>query len=242
MESEKGPILSKWHKGEETEDKRIGGGFVSDEVGKKQGVRRKKFETVEGEKAYVYKEVLDKEDAKQTIQIYQTFKEAGLPIVGFAKIIRKKVNDNIEYSLAMEDLTENGVYSVVEVRQRVNGKVISELIATSENPKKLQEDMIKALAVIHNNGIYDYHPDISFAIRLYESENEMGVSIKDFKIIDYANFEEKKEGKDGEFEFHAECLKDLDRLLNSICSDEAQVDRLKKLYFALREKEITKYN
>ena len=51
---EREPIISKWHKGKELEDKRIAEGFVSEETGKRQGVRRKIFETEEGRKRYMY--------------------------------------------------------------------------------------------------------------------------------------------------------------------------------------------
>lgn len=111
-----GPIISKWHKkGEELRDEKIGGGFVSEEVGKQMGVRLKELKTEEGQKFYVYKEVMDKQEARDVLAIYKKLKEAGLPVVRFAKVIKKKVEGKDEFILVMEDLTENGHYKIISL-------------------------------------------------------------------------------------------------------------------------------
>lgn len=225
---EKDPIISKIHKGEEIEDKRIASGFVSGEMGKQMGVRRKVFETEEGEKMYVYKEVEDLKEAKDTMQIYMSLREAGIPVVSFAKIIKKKVDGRDEFVIAMEDLTENGKIRVVEIKDLES---VKELVL----PFEMKEDIIKSLAQIHNMGIYDYHPGISFVIRFESKDGE--IRAIDFKVIDYANFETLAQAKEradkGErmsTEFEVECVRDLDAIIKSIADGVNEIFNLTNLY------------
>lgn len=225
---EKEPIISKWRKGKELEDEKIAEGFVSGETGKKEGVRRKNFETEEGRKRYVYKEVLSLQEAKDTILIYRIFREANLPVVDFAKIIKKRIGEHDEFVIAMQDLTEE------------NSLIVTERLR-ADIPEELKIRMIGALAVIHNNGVYDYHPGLSFALR--EEQSEKGSKVVDFKIIDYANFEIKKEQQENPSEktdtsrrsFDEECSRDLKELLRGIVSEEDKLrEHLINLYWETR--------
>lgn len=231
---EKEPIISKWHKGKELEDKKIAEGFVSGETGKKEGVRRKIFETEEGKKQYVYKEVFNLQEAKDIMHIYRIFREANLPVVDFAKIIKKRIWGRDEFVVAMENLTEEGRLIVTE---RLRADI----------PEVLKIQMIKALAIIHNNGVYDYHPGLSFALR--EKQSEKGPEVVDFKVIDYANFEMKKEKQENidekintlkiQFDetgfFDEECSKDLKELLRGIVSEDDEFrEYLVNLYWKIR--------
>lgn len=231
---EKEPIISQWHKSKEIEDKKIAGGFVSVFTGKGEGVRRKVFESEEGRrKMYVYKEVANLKEAKETMQIYAIFKEANLPVVNFAKIIKKKVKDMDEFIIAMEDLTQGGT---LEVSERLR----------SDIPEHLKEQMVQALAVIHNNDVYDYHPGLSFALR-EKKRNHESSGVIDFKIIDYANFETRKqlefdecrefkfEGNQRKPSFDEECKRDLRTLLKGITlADDIFREHLVNLYWQLR--------
>lgn len=229
---ENNPILLKLHKGREVEDKRIASGFVSGEMGKQMGVRRKTFETEEGEKMYAYKEVANLKEAKDTMQIYLDFKEAGIPVVSFAKIIKKKVNGRDEFVIAMEDLTDNDKMGVVEIKDLES---VKELVL----PFEMKEDIIKSLAQIHNMGIYDYHPGISFVIRFESKDDE--VRAIDFKVIDYANFETLAQAKEradkGESlptGFEVECRRDLNVIIRSIADGANEIFNLTNLYEEIR--------
>ncbi|MDP9249576.1 MAG: hypothetical protein M3M85_03660 [bacterium] len=217
---EENPILSKWHKGKETADTKIGDGFVSAHTGRKIGLRRKNLDTPEGEKFYVYKEIGNMKEAKDSMEIYQKMKMLNLPVVEFAKIIKKRsADEKDEFLFAMEDLTRNGEYEVIEV-------VLSSLIR--EIPTDITEGMVKALATVHNHGMYDYHPNISFALR---TKNDQVV---DFKIIDYANFTTKERERSWasyrEGDFENECEKDLFTLLDLLGLGKQDQENLASLY------------
>ncbi|TSC78556.1 MAG: hypothetical protein G01um101429_732 [Parcubacteria group bacterium Gr01-1014_29] len=235
---EKEPVLSKWHKEEEVGDERIADGFVSGETGKQMGVRRKSFETPEGEKFYVYKEVRNLQEAKDSMEIYQNMKTAGLPVVEFAKIIKKKSEsgDN-EFVIAMEDLTEGGNIIVISLSEGEDPEFSTQAHVRREDiPFEIKEQMIHALAVIHDHDMYDYHPGISFVIRT-EDTGGGSVGVFDFKIIDYANFmtrakkkrvEERQQMKEKPFE--QDCQDDLRVLLRGIVVNDQEQEHLINLY------------
>lgn len=239
-----GPIISKWHKkGEELRDEKIGGGFVSEEVGKKMGVRLKEFETKDGKRFYVYKEVMDRHEAKEVLSIYKTLQEAGLPVVEFAKVIKKRVVGD-EFVLAMEDLTENNRYEIISLDSSFRLKYYpprsSLAIEQTRLPEEFREQMVKALAIMHNLGIYDYHPGLSFVLRLKEEEDEEAEEIAlDFKIIDYANLKFSEEINPEKF--NKECREDLKTLLFGIIFEPGQEDYLCSLYDNLRSSGIRQY-
>lgn len=236
MSGAENPILSQWHQFPVSSDEKIGEGFVSGQLGKQMGVRRKVFETPTGAESYVYKEVASESEARSSIGIYTSMKEAGLPVVSFAKILRKKVDGIFEYAIAMEDLTEGGVLIVHEFHGTKEGpSPIEEIISHSEVAHHLMEEVIYLLAVLHNNEIIDYHPGISFAIRT----DRDGV-IVDVKIIDYANFESLKDmrplrGMTKEETFDSECESDLRSVLYNLTSNPALQEELVNLYWNIRE-------
>ena len=226
------PIFSKIHKGEQLGDEKIAEGFETGEMDNGRGIRRKIFKTEDGLFYYVDRSLANEYEAKRVMEIYQVLQKAGLPAVDFAKTIRKKVDNEIKFFLAMEDLTENGKYSITEVYDKT-----SEFISASSNPSALQEQMIRALAVMHNNGIVDFHPGLSFALRTQTREDDKRVAAIDFPIIDYPNLTKDglPRGWNGEFDFEQECSSDLNRLLRGIVFEESQKEQLENLYRQTRE-------
>lgn len=203
-----------------------------------RGIRRKRFKTEDGHFYYVDRSLANEYEAKRVMEIYQVLQKAGLPAVDFAKTIRKKVNGETKFFLAMEDLTEDGKYSMAEVYDKT-----PEFIAACANPTDLQEKMIRALAIMHNNGIVDFHPGLSFALRTQVREEDKRVVAIDFRIIDYPNLTMGglPKGWDGEFDFEQECSSDLRRLLQGIVFEESQGKQLEELYRKIRENEEKKF-
>lgn len=226
------PIFSKIHKGEQLSDEKIAEGFETGEMDQDRGIRRKKFQTESGSFHYVDRSLPNEYEAKRVMEIYQILREAGLPVVDFAKTIRKKIDDEIKFFLAMEDLTEDGKFSITEVYDRT-----PQLLATSVNPIVLQEQMIRALAIMHNNEVVDFHPGLSFALRIQSREKDKQESVVDFRIIDYPNLTKGglPKGWDGNFEFEEECSSDLKQLLRGVVFEENQRQKLENLYRQIRE-------
>lgn len=228
------PIISKLHRDASKEhDELISkAGYVSGSTGKEEGVRRKILIGEEEVFAYAYKEVYDIKEARKVMGIYQRMKDLGLPVVDFAKIRRRKSGEQMEYEILMEDLTEKGQKNVMEISMWTHGEAI-DIIEQSQNPQQLREEMAEALATLHNNGIYDYHPGLSFAL-VFEDERE-GV---EFKIIDYANFEteedlnERNPNNKGTFE--SECSSDLKRLLEYTCESKEDEKAVREIYHQKR--------
>jgi hypothetical protein len=217
MGMKEGPILTKWHKDKNPKEEEISRfGFVSSEVGKEEGVRRKTFQTPVGEQKYAYKEVLNGlDEAEKTMRIYKKMKDVGVPVVSFAKILRKKNEEGeFEYEIAMEDLTEGGKLSVVESHSE---------FSSYELPLEMEKEMLRTLARIHNLGIVHEHPGISFVLQCEEEGG--GKRAVRFRVIDYANFAEASdierevlendfyEGKNVESIMEAYRLTNLGRLL-----------------------------
>lgn len=221
---EKEPILSEWHRGEEVSDEKIAEGHISGKTGKREGVRRKVYETPEGARFYVYKEVMDKKEAEDSMSVYLAMKRANISVVKFAKVIKKKSEaGKVEYKIAMEDLTENGLFVVSE-------PVEDNLIPKNEIPIEIKEEMFRILGKIHNLGLYDWHRGISLVVR----GRKVGEKLDDFecKVIDYANFREARRTKD----FSTECERNVAMLLKGLhVNDEEEEQQLRSIYAKSRQ-------
>lgn len=213
---EKGwPILSKIHKnGKESEEVISTSGHettIFDKIEKWRGVKRQTYKTPEGGGFHYADRSLESEiEAKRTMRVYQAMKEANLPVMNFAKVIRKKIDGNIKYLLAMEDLTDNGKFFLSEItgagvsyetKYKDAGVFIDD---NSENPMLLKKQLVQAMAIMHNNGMAEFHTgQVSIALRFARGgEKEFAFqrkgrsigskkyyyNIKDFRIIDYPNF------------------------------------------------------
>lgn len=227
------PIFTKIHKGKQLEDKRIAEGFETGIMDEGRGVRRKKFETEDGHFYYVDRSLPSEYEARRVMQIYMDLKEAGLPVVDFAKTIRKKEGEKIRFFLAMEDLTEDGKFSITEVYDKT-----PRLVSASSNPSALQESMIRALAIMHNNEVVDFHPGLSFALRTQPRQEDQQEAAVDFRIIDYPNLTEGglPKGWSGNYNFEEECDSDLRQLLKGIVYEDTQRQHLEDLYKQIRER------
>src|SRR3989344_1738851 len=242
------PILRQWEAGGgETTDERIAGGFVSDEMGQGLGVRRRTFEIAGGKRAYVYKEVFGRSEAERTMDIYRTFREAGLPVASFSKIIKRK-KEEAPYLLAMEDLTDGDRYALVEVGGNIDS--VRSVFLSLQEGSELPEKLIRALAVIHNNGIYDFHPGLSIALRVEKGgqKTPLAKRVKDFVVIDYANFErrewlEKEIEKNPRLEttFEKECVDDVGVLVKRVTADRIEREKLLEYYERLRKEGARMY-
>ncbi|HBQ21810.1 MAG TPA: hypothetical protein DD708_07735 [Deltaproteobacteria bacterium] len=228
------PIFTKIHKGKQLGDEKIAEGFETGEMDGGRGIRRKKFETEDGYFYYVDRSLQSEYEAVRVMQIYQLLKDAGLPVVDFAKTIRKKIDGKIKFFLAMEDLTEDDKFTVTEVYNKT-----PQLIAKSSNPSALQEQMIWALAVMHNNEVVDFHPGLSFALRTQPREEDQQEAAVDFRIIDYPNLTKGgfPKGWSGGYNFKAECSSDVRQLLEGIVFEDSQKQHLENLYRQIRESE-----
>lgn len=226
------PIFTKIHKGKQLEDKKIGQGFETGEMDEGRGVRRKIFKTEKGLFYYVDRSLLNQYEAVRVMNIYQLLKKAGIPVVDFAKVIKKKEGGKLKFFLAMEDLTENGQYSIVEDKRKT-----SKFISASSNPSVLQEQMIRALAIMHNNEIVDFHPGLSFALRTQTRKEDQKEVAVDFRVIDYPNLTKGglPKGWSGKYNFEEECVKDLKQLLSGIIYDDSQKEYLEDLYNQIRQ-------
>ena len=232
---EKESIISKIHKeNAEIEDYKISdAGYISTEEGKRRGVRKKVFEGPDGRHYYVYKEVRDLDEAERTMDIYGTFKRLGIPVAGFAKIIKKRVGESDEFIVAMEDLTDDDKLEVVEIFQLKDWFINKGLLI----PQEIKIGMVQALARIHNEGIFDFHPGLSFALRVKKIEGEDDFSVFDFRVIDYANF--MREGVPGiplpkvrsvAGVYKEEQVEDLNFMLTRVTIDNREREYLKKIY------------
>ncbi len=235
-------ILSKWHKGEMTEDKQIGAGFETSEI-LSGGVRRRKFETAEGAKYYADREIF-KNDAKRVMMIFQNLQEANLPTVAFAKVMRKKENGDLKYYLTMEDLTNNGELELFELNPQLSFPQTLDILDRTENSWALKKQAVEALAIMHNNGIVDFHPGLSFVLRTIEKPGVGKVGV-DFKIVDFPNLTKGKlpKGWGGDFSFEDECYQDLQQLLGALEYEhhEDSLEGLKRHYKKVRSSGQTRY-
>lgn len=187
------PIITKLRQTQK-EPKVIGSGL---EV--QSGEHIKSFKVEDSEiSSYVEKPFREEKAARETLEMYRKMHALGLPVVRFLKIVKSKEPFKEEKcSAAMEDLSAHGqnlvliVSDVVENLYNPRPPVSSqELLENAANTEELMDQMAKALAVLHNNDIYEFHNQISFFIVVNKSE--IGIKSSkprlNFKILDYSNF------------------------------------------------------
>jgi len=147
--------------------------------------------------SYVEKPLRSERAARETYKMYRKLSSLCLPCLSFLKVVRKKEEGEIKYSVAMEDLSahgENLVLMMGDTAEDPNnpGNRINpiELLEKANNTEEIVDQMARALAVLHNNGIYEYHNKISFFIVVKKSEigENSERPILEFKILDYSNF------------------------------------------------------
>lgn len=149
--------------------------------------------------SYVEKPLKSEKAARETIEMYNQLSLLGLPVVQFLKIVKTREvhTEQDQYSVAMEDLSAHGqnlvlkVGDMMEDPENPGNKLDSQvLLEKSKNAQDLVEQMARALAVLHNNGIYEFHNQVSFFIITDRSEDgrKAGGYELDFKILDYSNF------------------------------------------------------
>lgn len=197
-------------------------------------VSRKTFDTPEGERSYAYKEVASLQEAQRSHQIYTELSEAGLPVAGFMKIITAKRDGEPVYALAMEDASEGGKYRLFQVNMvsdGYNNTQVKDAIARCADPEQLAKRMTGALATMHNLGIYDSHPGLSFFLK----QDVANSSMVDFVILDYSNL--SRESDVGNDRFERECSSDLRVLVTSLEDlPEAMSNDAVKQYHQIRTK------
>jgi hypothetical protein len=147
--------------------------------------------TPEGQKSFIEKKPLTPEDLKHTLEVYRNFKNYNLPVVDFLKARKSKSKRfNITYSIVMEDLTQNGKFELPMKRSE-----FGTLINLAQDPDKMRHQMVQGLAVIHNNGYFDFHPLVGLGIAVRKNKHaEVGESRVDFKFLDYSNFRREDDG------------------------------------------------
>lgn len=235
------PNIGPWRKGEPLADDRIGGGWESETL-MHGGVRRKVFTTEEGMRVFADKPMKSGAEAKRAYEIYAKMKKAGLPVVDFLKVVREKdAQGATEYRHMMEDLTENGKLEIVTLEAKSKGHPGSqEIIKRSSHPQALREQMIRALAVMHNNELVNFHPVLSFVLRRDPKTQD----IVDFKIIDYSNFTglTLPSGMEGNFDFESNRKYELIKFLTRIAPFAGdEVKTLRAEYERLREDKVMHY-
>lgn len=236
------PNIGPWRKGEVVADEKIGSGFESDDIqegtgegAESGGVRRKMFLTGEGVHNLVEKPIKDKQEAKRVYGIYDRMRQAGLPVVNLLKVIREKAGSEVQYKLAMEDLTSGGSLEVLDLSPGYGDSPgTKRIIGQYSKAEELRAGMVRALAVLHNNGIVDFHPGISISLRRDLATQEL----VDFKVIDYSNFTGKalpRGWQPREVDLQYECDHDLEVLLSSVAESEEDRVALKAVYKKIRD-------
>jgi hypothetical protein len=237
------PIFAPTMKKEPLKQKKIGVGTETPF----RGVVRNTYEIGPDNTEFVFVDryLLDEAKAITAMAVYQRLKQAGLPVTSFAKTIRKKENGEIRFFLAMEDLTENDRYKVSEIRAQNHNDYsfkTPKMLEGAENRKQLQKQMVRALAVMHNLGVYEFHPTISFVLRTKLTNDTE--KIEDFRIIDYSNFKiyDPQSSSIDREKFVELCQKNLDALIEVIALDNDQKAELSSLYDSVRESNLQRYN
>lgn len=233
MSSYEQPLISQWHNGEQIADNYLGAGCEAE-------VRRRTFQTEQGIVHYAYKPVHSQYEATRIADIYTRLRDANLPVTQFLKTRREKAADGSRvFSLIMEDVSENDRYFVENVESRPIGipgydgsRPLADL---SDQPMALKSDMLKDLAVIHNLGIFDFHPGISF-FHTIAVDNSSNVS---FRILDYGNFTHQgmPDGWDAApFTLEDEMEHDARTLVGALSSDYMEQVALFDRYFEVRDR------
>jgi hypothetical protein len=230
MESGEQPIISEWHQGERLADSLLGAGYEAE-------VHRRTFNTESGEHSYAYKELDSEKEAIRVSSIYSELHEAGLPVVSFLKTTRTITEGKAKYGIAMEDVTEGGRYDLFPIDHTVGYSTL-EYANHAANAQSLKARLIESLAVMHNREIYDFHPGISFFLRV----DKQDPSQVDFRILDYSNLTKTRlpDGWDSiPYTLKGECLSDLKALLRGIASSTEEQASLTELYDYYRAIEAT---
>lgn len=170
------PLIAKWHQGEHIKSDYLGEGVQSE-------VHREAYLTESGPEVYALKDDLDEPEVRRALDIYQKLRAAGLPVVSFLKTrYSKNELGNSRTGIVMEDATHNGQY---ELAPMYDGKGLygTNLLSRCKEVPQLMMNTVRALAVMHNNQIYDFHPGLSFFFRR-EVEHPENV---DFILLDYSN-------------------------------------------------------
>jgi len=232
METE---FVPQWQPGIQVGDEFLGAGQVAE-------VRRRTFEYDGGTLAYAYKWMHDLDEAKRTVDVYERLKEAKLPVVSFVvPIAWKDTSGDTLVGISMEDMTAGGSRSIVNVRQKQvvtpNYTHDGVLAEASADPTALKHRMIRDLAVMHNNGLYDFHPGISFFLQ-FDHADKRNVS---HVILDYSNicYREMPAGwpwNRGDFE--TECIDDAHKLLDGLAGNAKQYQSLLFLYRDTRRRGV----
>ncbi len=198
------------------------------------------YNTEQGEMRVAQKEVSSLEEAQRGYGVYTKLKEAGLPVANFYKI-RTYTNEygNKVVGVVMEDLSEGGKYTV-EPASQGTGPTARDEVAEAADPTKLKKEMVRALAVMHNNGIYDFHLGISLFVRS-EIDNPQNV---DFLFLDYTNMEDPDNPRRPRdtIDFDKECIQDRVALMQGIGVRRDEEDELVAYYQQLREQGIKTYS
>ncbi len=229
----------------------IGNGFEND------AVTLHELATEEPINRYVDKEISTLTEARRVMEIYTAFREAGLPVASFAKIVRKKIDGELRYFQTMEDLTEGKKYRLTEIiapgiaTEKTNpGKIIDQAL----NSDLLRRNTVRCLAIIHNLGYFNFHPPrMGSSFFLKEKISAPTPKNIDLCILDYANFTSDSDPAQLFPEFRQN-FQDIpnnleeatqsnleDLLLDMSAKDEFDDQPLRMLYDRVRGKKITTY-
>lgn len=233
MHSYEQPLIGKWHQGQQIEDSQLGRGAIAE-------VRRRVFETATGPAYYAYKPMPSEQEAVRTADMYARLQAAGLPVVSFLKTTYRKDDTGVmQAGIAMEDVTEYDRYKVYKAQHKKSyvkyGDNGVRVVNFSEEFAALQQDMVQGLAVMHNNGLYDYHPGISFFIRL-NKEDPRDVT---YRILDYSNicYQAIPEGWFRQSDtFEEECESDAQVLISRLAGNLDEEFRLQERYWEVRSR------
>jgi hypothetical protein len=238
------PIIGKWKQGVENDPVDLGAGYEADVTGKS-------FTDQAGEShGYAYKEYQVYTELEEAQKNYLRLKEAGLPVASFLKVhYTQKADGSRIQNLIMEDMSEQGAYSLEVIADGFNfdHKWNPGLI---ENKTEIMENMVRALAVIHNNGMYHTHDGMSFFIRTRLDNSTQG----DFVVLDYSNFLslEDKYGDPGQYDafnyvqisgdIQRSLQKNIIELLHHLPTSIEEHQTLYELYLSYRDQKVTQYD
>lgn len=240
MNESKGPIIAKLEKNR-IHPRDLGRGTETKGISQIKSFEASEIE--EGQPASYAEKPLDPVEGKNvaldTLEMYQKLKSLGLPVVSFLKIVKRREGDQDNYYIAMEDLSEAGKNLVVEIWQPKKdpqtGKLhfVESLWKGAENFSEIRDQMVRALAVLHNNGIFEYHPVLSFVVVVEKSKVGSGQKHPlRFKIIDYSNFthaesrnvKELQISVNGQQRYMQENLEPLQTFLASSAQERAAIE------------------
>jgi hypothetical protein len=215
-------------------------------------------EIIEGQPRSYVEKPLDITDGKQTaldtLESYNKMKALDLPVVDFLKIVKKREGSEDNYYIAMQDLSDAGKNLVVELWQPSRDPDTNQLHYTENlwkeaiNADEIKDKMIKALAVLHNNGIFEFHPILSFALIVDREKINKGKKFPlDFKILDYSNFtflgsRNANHLHMNTFDEQKYMLENLEPLQDFLGADEHEKNTIKSKYLKYREQGIKTFS